>query len=271
MEQLEIPLSALIQYKYYGKFVAPSTDWMHMSRELSEYELIIITEGTLYITDGQQFYILNKGDYIIMKPGLQYGYKPSRCSFYWFHFLCREQVHPEGKVVFLDFQGAVKSLHRFHIMFAQFNDIVVTYHDKYTNDFFATSILLELYNQISYPETVITSLEERLYRNIVAYIKWNCSYKCKVSDIAEEFGYHPKYLSTVFKKKHGIPLKQYLIEKIMECAKEELINTDRTILSIALGMGYADGHSFSYAFKHAVGVSPTEYRNSYQSLKVVHK
>lgn len=271
MENLIISLSSHIKYKFYGKFVSPSAEWMHMSRELPEYELMIVTEGSLYIADKYHRYTLKCGDYIIMKPGLQYGFKPSKCSFYWFHFSCNEQQWPEEKIITLNLQGTVKSIHRLSVIFAQFNDIVVTYHDEYTTNFFATSILLELYNQTSYPETVLDSLEERLYRNIIEYIKWNCSYKLKVSDVAKEFGYHPKYLTTIFKKKAGIPLKHYLIDKSMECAKSELSNTDRSILSIALSMGYSDGPSFSYSFKHAVGVTPTEYRNNYQSLKEVHK
>lgn len=266
MDKLAVSLSGQIRYKFYGLFEAPSSEWMHMSRTLEEYQLILMVEGTLYIADQREKYVLSKGEYLIMRPGLQYGYEPSQCSFYWVHFDCHIMNVPDEKFFYLPYNGIVQSIQRFHVLFTQFNDIVVTYQDTSTTNFFATSILLELYNQVSRLETVSDSTEDRLHRNIITYIKWNRAYKVKVKDLAEHFGYHPKYLSSVFKKKEGIALKQYLIDQTMECAKAELCNTDRSILSIALSMGFCDGHAFSYSFKHAVGVTPTEYRNSHQSL-----
>ncbi|MDQ0195916.1 hypothetical protein J2T20_004322 [Paenibacillus wynnii] len=32
-----------------GVFNAPSPEWIHLSRSLQDYELIVVTEGTLYI------------------------------------------------------------------------------------------------------------------------------------------------------------------------------------------------------------------------------
>ena len=84
--------------------------------------------------------------------------------------------------------------------------------------------------------------------------------------LANYYGYHPKYLSSLFHKETGMTLKQYLINETMEYAKVELYNTNRSILSIALSLGFCDGHAFSYAFKHHTGMTPTQYRNSHHPI-----
>lgn len=265
MDSISVSLSAQIRYKFSGLFEAPSPEWMHMSRTLIEYQLIMMVEGELHIADNKNKYSVSEGEFLIMKPGWQYGFKPGYCSFYWLHFECTILNVPNEIIINLPCKGKFKNIQRFHALFTQLNDIVITYHDMCTTNFFSTSILLELHNQISRPDTVPETAEDKLHRNIITYIKWNRAYKVKVKDLADHFGYHPKYLSSIFKKKEGITLKQYLIEQTMECAKAELCNTDRSILSIALSMGFCDGHAFSYSFKHSVGVTPTEYRCNHQS------
>ena len=266
MEELKISLSAQNRYKFYGLFEAPSKEWMHMSRTLEEFQLILMVKGTLYIADKKEKYMVSTGEYLIMKPGFQYGYKPSQCSFYWVHFDCPFMNVPKEQIISLPCRGNIKNLGRFHVLFTQLNDIYVTYENQFASNFFATNILLELFNQVSSKNPIPASAEDKLHRNIITYIKWSRAYRVKVKDLAEHFGYHPKYLSTVFRKKEGTSLKQYLIDQTMECAKEELCNTERSILSIALSMGFCDGQAFSHSFKHAVGVTPTEYRNSHQFL-----
>ena len=88
MENIIISTAAQVSYKYNGLFESSSPDWIHMSRTLKEYQLIIVTEGTLHIADSEKDYTVNQNEYLIMKPGHQYGTAPSLCSFYWLHFEC---------------------------------------------------------------------------------------------------------------------------------------------------------------------------------------
>ena len=116
------------------------------------------------------------------------------------------------------------------------------------------NILLELYNQIQESLLSQHSFKDYLLQNVKNYIKWNQAYHLTVAGLANYFGYHPKYLSSLFHKETGMTLKQYLI------------NTNRSILSIALSLGFCDGHAFSYAFKHHTGMTPTQYRNSHHPI-----
>jgi len=86
-------LSAPLNYIFTGKFQAPSPAWMHSSRYLQDYELIVVTEGTVYIQDETQAYIVEKGEFRIFPPSSkQSGYQNSNCSFYWLHFSCEDPV-----------------------------------------------------------------------------------------------------------------------------------------------------------------------------------
>lgn len=267
MDQLQVSLSAQIQYKYFGLFEAPSGQWMHMSRELPDYQLILMVKGTLYIADARDKYRVSEGEYLIMRPGTQFGYEPSFCSFYWLHFECPVMNVTGEQFRFIPWRGEIQSLHRFHVLFTQLNDLSFTYQDSDMMNFYATGILLELFHQVSSPDRVLVSLEDKLHRNIVDFVKWNQSYRLSVNEIADHFGYHPKYLSSVFRKKEGIALKQYLTIQRMECAKAELCNTERSIVSIALSLGYCDGHAFSRSFRRFAGVTPTDYRNSHTVIE----
>ena len=76
-----------LDFLWLGKEATMSPDWIHYSRALHEYELMIIDEGVLYIADEFGKYTVSKGEYILMAPCRhQYGWKPSCCAFHWLHF-----------------------------------------------------------------------------------------------------------------------------------------------------------------------------------------
>lgn len=78
-------------FNWAGEFKAPSANWQHLSRTLYDYELMFVTNGTLYIKADDKEYEIPEGSYIIMPPlVLQQGYKPSCCTFYWLHFAQNE-------------------------------------------------------------------------------------------------------------------------------------------------------------------------------------
>lgn len=265
MEQIKISLAAQAKYKFCGLFESRSPDWIHMTRDIMEYELIVVTDGTLFIADGTHKYTIHENEYLFM-TGHQHGYAPSQCSFYWLHFetpmlgLENEPTFTIPKI------GTIFSMNRVKEAFTQLSNAEFTYHDATTNNFYTMNILLELHNQWQENQPSNHSFKDYLLQNVKNYIKWNQAYHLTVAGLAEYFGYHPKYLSTLFHKETGIPLKQYLINETMERAKIELYNTNHTIQNIALSLGFCDAHAFSYAFKHHTGMTPTQYRNSHPPI-----
>lgn len=265
MEYITISTAAQVNYKFCGLFQSKSPDWIHMTRDILEYELIVVTDGALYIADDNKQYVIHENEYIFM-TGHQYGYAPSQCSFYWLHFENPMLGLEEESVFSIPKMGTVSSMNRLKETFTQLSNAEFTYHDTRTNNFYTMNVLLELHNQWQKSQPSSHSSKEYLLQSVKNYIKWNQAYHLTVNDLAEYFGYHPKYLSTRFHKETGIPLKQYLINETMERAKIELFNTNHTIQNIALSLGFCDGHAFSYAFKHHTGMTPTQYRNSHPPI-----
>ncbi|MNP26106.1 Melibiose operon regulatory protein [compost metagenome] len=161
--------------------------------------------------------------------------------------------------------GTLKSLEKIIVMMKQLQDSVRCYGERTLNNYMATVILCELYNQTSHIHNDPTkkTKQEQLYNDIVDYIKWSRNEHIKVSQIAAYFGYNPKYISHLFTTISGLSLKQYILQQKMEEAKFLLTDTNLNISEVSLQLGYKDCHNFMKSFKKIVGLTPTEFRNAY--------
>lgn len=95
---------------------------------------------------------------------------------------------------------------------------------------------------------------------IADYIKENYTSDLSLERLAAIFGYSPAYLSKMLKRYAGINYKAYLQSVRLECAYKELVNTDRTISSIALDNGFPSSKAFTRVFCEKYGMAPSEYR-----------
>ena len=89
------------------------------------------------------------------------------------------------------------------------------------------------------------------------YINHNITEDLSVSAIAEDFGLDRSYLSRIFKKKHGISMKQYIINARMTKATE-LLKKGVSVKEAAFMSGYDDALAFSRMFKKVYGITPKD-------------
>ncbi|MBW4085526.1 AraC family transcriptional regulator [Paenibacillus sp. S150] len=276
MTAFELQVDAPVDLEITGKFVAPSSDWIHLSRVLLDYELIVMTEGVLYLAGDKQQFVVSKGEYLLLPPlTKQYGTRSSDCSFYWLHFSAKSGIkitdvsasthNGEDNILLLPQYGTLKSLEKIIVMMKQLQDSVRGYNQKTLNNYMSTVILCELYNQLFHADSDPSkkTKQEQLYNDIVDYIKWSRSEHIKVSQIAAYFGYNEKYLSHLFTTISGISLKQYILQQKMELAKFLLADTNQNISEVSSQLGYTDCHNFMKSFKKIVGLTPTDFRNAY--------
>ena len=208
-ETLIFPIDQPLNYRWSGRFIGAESSWKHMERQLVDYELMIIEKGVLYIEDEWERYEVHEGEYLLMSPTkVQRGYRASKCRFYWMHFLIPvkhdlknvlESEAPkeleEGKQIRLHKHGVLKDLTRLLVLMKQLQDSDLRYMDTTYNDYLTTSILLEIANQQveDSGDLFLVKLGDYLVRHMNAPIT--------VADLAQEFGYHEKYFSMLFKKK----------------------------------------------------------------------
>ncbi|XEC96729.1 helix-turn-helix transcriptional regulator [Paenibacillus tarimensis] len=257
-----------------GKFVSPSPDWMHMSRVLMDYELFIQTKGQLYIADDEERHILQEGEFLLMAPRTrQFGYQRSDCSFYWLHFTIEEQSAAPCHIdsyevnagrIMIPHKGILPHSDKIIVMMKQLQDSVRSYQDPTLNNYLATSILCELYNQIFLGKIAVKKelKQLQLYNDIVDYIKWHRFEPLKVSRIANHFGYNAKYLSHLFRSISGVSLKHFIMQQKIEAASFLLTDTNQSIKEIAMQLGYCDSHHFMKSFKQMTNLTPTGFRNA---------
>lgn len=82
------------------------------------------------------------------------------------------------------------------------------------------------------------------------------------STLASELGISVHYLSQVLSQQMQTTFYSYINDARIEAAKDVLKSTDKTVLEIALAVGYNTRSSFYNAFKKRTGMTPKKFRAS---------
>ena len=96
------------------------------------------------------------------------------------------------------------------------------------------------------------------------YIAGHYADECSLDDVANHVHLTPNYLSSLFKKKTGVAMNNYIALFRINKAKLLLKETDEPIQDIASSVGYRDLKHFRRLFKQNVGISPAKYRSLYK-------
>lgn len=99
------------------------------------------------------------------------------------------------------------------------------------------------------------------------YIRSHIDEEMTVEQLASMVFISANYLTRCFKKKHGKPVSEYIIELRMTLAQEMLKNTDLTVTAISSKVGYPNYTYFTKLFKKYSGDTPTEYRGRHKGAK----
>lgn len=129
---------------------------------------------------------------------------------------------------------------------------------KILSQYFNSKVLT---NQLLTPE--ISEPDKELAYLMQDYINANYSYNISSKSIAEKFYVNPSYASRCFSEKHGQTITEYINKVRIERAMLLLKISMTPVSNIALNVGYTDLNYFSRVFKKWVGLSPTQYRNTY--------
>lgn len=272
----------MLQYVLTGKFKAPTPQWKHMLFNLVDYELFVMTEGTLYLSYNEEDFTVNAGEYLLLPPcnSWRQGFREAYCSFYWLHFAVplvdAMESKSEGGVdttFTIPQTQTIPKLEKMVVLMKQLQDSVKSNYPTITLDAMTTSIITELYGQLYLNEPIQTKSQpqKQIYSDIIDFIQLNLSKNIKVLDVAAHFGYNEKYLSHLFGEISGIPLKHLITQRKMEAANYMLTDSNTPIADISKSLGFADSHNFSRAYKKFTGLTPSEYRNAFAKRLLYHK
>lgn len=266
--------------------------FLHAKRTLDSYELISVTQGILHINSGDREYHVGPGEFVILFPGeCHYGTSPSEgpLSFYWVHFYLdagdtQLQKHSDETELLSLFQDTEKEYYilpdsgqlsadcRTNVLFTQLLDLAKRFGFSATRQcsYALSTLLLELTNECL-SKYQFLSLPGKLPQGLSDVLGWlsiNYDTALSVNAIAEKFGYHPSYLTSLFKKYTGQTVTEYINRQRIHASLNLLVSTPRISLEeISEQVGFSDAKYFMRLFKRYEGVTPTNYRKTFSEKR----
>ena len=244
-----------------GKFVSRG-EWIHPRRVLHSYEIIAVLSGKVYLREGKTEYVAEKNHVLLLSPDTEHsGYRYSRgVSFYWLHF--RLDAVPNQKYFIFSDAEMPSLLSLFRILL---HDVNTPLYPE-SSAVYLTRLIL---NEISY----LSDRKQRkndVAEKVADYILSDLARRPSVSEIAEHFGYHPDYLSRLFRKSFGQSLGAYIAEQTVKRAKYWLSENEKSVAEIARELGFENANAFTHYFKYHEGITPSHYASIYYNTHENH-
>lgn len=276
-------------YQACGNLVSDNS-FLHTRRTLSCCVLLLIRRGCLHITQGGIAYDLHPGQVILLLPGKEhYGHLASQgpLSYYWVHFglsgpsaLFPEAGLPES----LQKSGAVpggrqplehyvlpevftlKEEARISMLFHQLLDFsrLDRYHATPRMRYSLSLLLLELSGE--YLASRPADMEDRMpprFAELLAWMEANYDKPLTAGALAGRCGYHPAYLSALFRRYTGYSVLEYLNRCRILASRNLLENPDLKLEIVAEMCGFGDEKYYMKLFKRFEGVTPSQYREAF--------
>lgn len=104
-------------------------------------------------------------------------------------------------------------------------------------------------------------------KSLMLWIDDNVEKPLKISDVAEKAGYSKWYLQRIFHEITKQTIANYISNKKLESAAEDLLTKNEKIADIAYSYGYESQQSFTRSFKRKYDIPPGRWRSRLSKLK----
>ena len=101
--------------------------------------------------------------------------------------------------------------------------------------------------------------------HVLAYLEENFYHPLKLEDIAKREHMSPQYFSKYFKRKTGYGFLEYVTSLRLKRSLQSVLETDDSMVKIALDHGFANAKSFTAAFKKEFNDTPGNFRKIHQT------
>lgn len=110
------------------------------------------------------------------------------------------------------------------------------------------------------------SIYHKRIKTVLVYIEEHLDENLTLECLAKIAHFSPYHFHRIFKSIVGESLYAYQRRLRIEKAASSLMYSDAKIIDIALDAGYESASAFTKAFRHALGISPQEYRKEKASV-----
>lgn len=247
--------------------VEQGTIWAS-EKALNKYLLVYCTRGNGFVVIGNEQIPVSNDQFFIIPKGKT------------FKFYSVLDVHSRLLVAYFDGWKALRLSHEFglvrnlipsvnnmvanrEMLFDEiFNNLSKGFYDnnlQYINFCFGHLLATFIYANRT-AEDVETEANPIVNR-VINYFNKNLDKKLSLKQIAEQVGYSPTYLTTLFKRETNYSPVSYFSHLKIVKACEYLDYTKMKIKEISFKLGYSDPYYFTKDFTKKMGMSPRQYRN----------
>lgn len=251
------------------------------------FELLYLSRGHCIQTIGTDVCNMSEGDVCILDPNVTHRVDLEAETDLLFHIMIRPALFQHA---FLNIVSRGDVISNFFINSLFANDrrqsyLYFPHADNASASSAVQNLIIELYERKMGYQRVVESYLDILFTELVRgrqsgtesgtqsssssfsrildYINRNLLDVSLVS-VAEEFHYHPKYLSSLFTKYTGKSFSEIVQEAKLQRVCYYLQYTEIPIEEVSRKMGYQDRSSFNRTFKRIFHVTPTQYRKQYR-------
>ena len=178
---------------------------------------------------------------------------PDYCAKLW----GEEQSHPETFTPF--WKMPILEDPRFYDHFLLLCRLILQEEASDRIEALLAALLRDLYAQMPHRE-IIEAPEDPLAESIARFLNQRLDDPPDLAELSRRFGYHPDVLNRRFKRRFGLSLRAYLIDRRLHRAKTMLLEGRHSVAQIAVETGFYDQSHFVKAFKKAYSLPPGEYR-----------
>lgn len=264
-------------FYYNDKYITPLKEHSH-----NYYEFYFFLGGKVSITIKNKKYTLQKGDMILLPPGIKHYITicDSEIAYqrfvFWITSEFAEQLALASKdYIYLLEHSKANNQYIYHFDTITFNTIqskLFLISEEIHFQHFGKELKLSLsvkelilhLNRVVYEANHPHPLREHqgLFEKLLDYINEHPEEDLSLERLAKLFFANKYHIAHLFKEKYGIPIHQYITKKRLALCKDALLN-DEEITEICLLCGFSDYSSFYRAFKKEYGLSPKQYKNQH--------
>ncbi|MCI9675097.1 MAG: helix-turn-helix transcriptional regulator [Lachnospiraceae bacterium] len=97
--------------------------------------------------------------------------------------------------------------------------------------------------------------------SVCTFVESRVREEIHLEELVHQTGFSLAHIRDVFRKRTGKPLSRYVQERKIANAAQELLDTDKAILDIAVQYGFSGRTVFSRAFQRHTGYTPYQFRD----------
>lgn len=214
------------------------------------------------------YYISGTGSTTI--DNVKYDYQSGTCAVILPDVMHDEKRYDETLLLFIGFSMSDTNLIKNGliednegVLLKLFNKIRDEYSERKPNyDLYINSLCSQICVEISRIQNNYSEAQDKIdyAKN---YIDEYFADNITLEDLAKISGYSYHHFRHLFKSKYSIAPFEYIMNKRMEKAKEELSKTKFSVAQISQNCGFASSSQFSMLFKKTENMTPKEYRTKY--------